>query len=232
MLLTAALIGGSTALVAPAASAGPATAQCPSGGVKVAADASPAAVSVMDSTTAAPVSVVVTITGPTFEISAATDSATPPLDATWCVKSSTKTTEPSPGTGLTGHSASTNKKGAPQNIGYVVVYSVATFPVITNCYDSTSPYENGDLSLLFPLNTPWNGFVFSSLDGTCEGGIWQVLSIVTADDSATADAKCAAIADQIEEGATDTTVGRASSDPWYWLDAPADWWLCGRVYMH
>ena len=224
MLLTAALVAGCTAVVAPAASAGPATSQCPSGGVKVAVDESPATVSVMDSTTAAPVSIVVTITGPTFEISAATDTATPPLDATWCVKSSTKVTAPSPGTGLTGHSPSTNKKGVAQNIGHVVVYTVTTLPAVTACYDNDSDEGNGDLSVVDTLGTQWNTWIFSSLDGSCSGDVWQGASVVAAADEAAAVATCTAIA-----GEPDTAKLLSS---WSYVGAPADWWMCGHLLLH
>lgn len=85
-------------------------------GVKVDAAASPAVVTVVDSNNQ-PVDVTVTITGTTFAIEGADLT-----DASWCVKSSTQTNS---GTGTTGASTATNKKGVLQAISYVTIYSVS-----------------------------------------------------------------------------------------------------------
>lgn len=91
------------------------TSQC-APGVKVAASASPATVTVPDGG-GQPVEVIITITGSTFTITG--DGLT---DASWCVKSSTKTNS---GTGTSGASTATNKKGVVQAISYVTIYSVS-----------------------------------------------------------------------------------------------------------
>ena len=81
--------------------------ECAAGGVKVVAGASPATVSVNDTTTSTGVQVVVSITGTTFAVTPV-DSGVTLISATWCLKASTKTQN---GTGTTGTSTITNGKG-------------------------------------------------------------------------------------------------------------------------
>lgn len=97
---------------------------------------SPTTVTVTDTRTGDPIDVLVSVSGPDFSL----ESADPDLtleDATWCLKSATLAHD---GTGTSGTSASTNKKGMAQDISYLVLYSVATVdptPVAV-CNDTTS----------------------------------------------------------------------------------------------
>ncbi len=91
---------------------------------KVEDGASPATVTVTDSTTGDPVEVEVTITGTTFEVTP-TDATITLDDASWCVKAANKSNA---GTGTSGKSASTNKNGKTQDISYVVLYGVTSAP--------------------------------------------------------------------------------------------------------
>ncbi len=90
--------------------------------VKVESDQSPATVHVVDTQTGDLVEVIVTIVGPDLSI-AAVDPGLDLVDASWCIKSNTNTNS---GSGLTGQSTSTNKKGIVQDISYVVLYSVTS----------------------------------------------------------------------------------------------------------
>lgn len=151
-LLVAAALVATPLVAAPTAHAAPATAHCTAqaGAVKVESDLSPATVSVLDTRTGDMVDVVVTITGSTFEVTAV-DPDVVLTDASWCVKSSTKTNS---GTGTDGASTSTNKKGKVQDISYVLLYSVTSEDPtpVAQCNDATSsggqgvtitPYEIG-----------------------------------------------------------------------------------------
>ena len=66
----------------------------------------------IDTTTGDPIEVVVTITGTSFTIEPVDTSVTL-VDASWCVKSSTRTND---GTGTSGQSESFNKKGVRQDL--------------------------------------------------------------------------------------------------------------------
>jgi hypothetical protein len=173
ILLVAAMVAASTALAVPVAGAGPAVTQCPpEGGVKVLAADSPATISITDTRTNTAVDVVVTITGTTFTI-AAPSGATYTLDTgSWCVKSSLKSTSPSPGTGLTGTSPSTNRKGVTQSIGYVTIYGVTSATPSTTCFDQTasSVFGEQDLLLTGPVGQAANAYTTNSRDGSCSGG--------------------------------------------------------------
>jgi len=104
--------------------------------VKVESDQSPATVQVVDNQTGDLVEVIVTIVGPDLSI-AAVDPALDLVDASWCIKSSTKTNS---GSGLTGHSTSTNEKGKVQDISHVVLYSVTSADSDTTlAIDKTGP---------------------------------------------------------------------------------------------
>lgn len=97
---------------------------------------SPTTITVTDTRTGDPIDTLVSVSGPDFSL----ESADPDLtleDATWCVKSATMAHD---GTGMSGTSASTNKRGTAQDISYFVLYSVATVdptPVAV-CNDTTS----------------------------------------------------------------------------------------------
>ncbi|GAA2167993.1 hypothetical protein FHX52_3854 [Humibacillus xanthopallidus] len=124
-LLTAVLSAVLAAVTVPSATAASAVSQCPTGGVKVSAADSPDTITDIGGTASAPV--VVTITGPSFTITAPRDASYTVWNAHWCLKSSTKTvSDPYPGTGTGGTTLATNSKGKPQDIGYVVVYDVTT----------------------------------------------------------------------------------------------------------
>jgi hypothetical protein len=126
-LLVAASTTVSTMVAVPEATARPATAQCPAGGVSV-TPGEPATISVLDSTTGAAVDAVVTISGSGFTIAAPSGAGPALVDASWCVKAGTSTTGTDPRTGLSGSSPSTNRRGVVQDISYVMVYSVTTAP--------------------------------------------------------------------------------------------------------
>ena len=104
--------------------AGPATAKpapgCAAGGVKVSASASPATISVTDTSTGSGTQTLVTVSGTGFTIASTTGGLT---SASWCLKAGSQTQN---GTGTSGTSAVVNKKGAPQGIAYLVVYSVTS----------------------------------------------------------------------------------------------------------
>jgi hypothetical protein len=103
------------------------TAQCASPtGVKVNAGDSPATVIVEDTTMAHPIvaPVLVTITGTTFTVASTEADVTATVN-NWCVKSSTSANF---GTGNSGASTATNKKGVVQDIGYVVLLDVSLRP--------------------------------------------------------------------------------------------------------
>jgi len=122
----AVVIAAAGLMAIPTSSAWAGTLQCfPSvGGAKVGASASPATVSVADSRTGSPVGLIVTITATTFTITPL-DSSVTLTDALWCVKASTKTNS---GSGVSGASTATNKRGVVQDISSVTIYSVTTSP--------------------------------------------------------------------------------------------------------
>lgn len=127
LILAALLAFASAALTVPSATAASPASQCPTGGMKVPATDSPATISVTDTAGTDPATVVVTINGPRFTITAPQEATYEVWSAHWCLKSSTKTvSDPYPGTGTGGATLATNAKGKPQDIGYVVVYDVTT----------------------------------------------------------------------------------------------------------
>lgn len=91
---------------------------------KVVVDASPAIVTVVDSTTGGPLEVLVTITGTTFTVTPVDPDVTLD-DASWCVKAGTSSTT---GSGASGASGTMNQNGVVQNISYVVLYGVTSEP--------------------------------------------------------------------------------------------------------
>lgn len=210
-----------TTLVAPAAAA-PVTQQCSStGGVKVSADQSPATISVYDTTTDAPVDVVVTITGSAFTITAPNAASYTLDDASWCLKSSIKTA-PATGTGTSGTSGAVNKKGVAQNIGYLMVYDVTTEATTVSCYEGINETDP-DFRLVGAIGTV-NNAVFSMIfDGSCDP-LYDFLAgtVVSAADRTAADMAC-----------TNLGAGLSISD-WplsdQWQDAQTDWWLCVDLY--
>jgi hypothetical protein len=215
ILLATVMVAATTTMAVPAATASPATQHCPAGGVKVEAGDSPTTVSVTDTSTGDPIDVVVTITGSnvTFMSADADDTL---VSASWCVKSGTKA---SPGTGTSGTSLSANKRGMLHDIGYVTLYNVSTSaPTEMTCYDSFLGFH--DLQLTGAVDTALNGTVFVSTDGSCQGGLYQTVTVVAAPSGqAEADAKCAALG----QG---TGFGALSSQEIQYFGVPADWWFC------
>jgi hypothetical protein len=126
--------------------------RCPSSdgthvGVKVAASHRPATVSVA-TTAGSTAAVTVTFSAAGHGTSITLSSADPAVrltDATWCVKSAG---DPMLGSGLSATSPNTHKKGKPQGIRYVTVYTVTTQHVLwaaSACYRSDT--GRGDLLL-------------------------------------------------------------------------------------
>lgn len=185
--------------------------ECAAGGVKIKAGASPATVSVNDTTTGTARQVVVTITGTTFAITPV-DSAVLLDSATWCLKASTETRD---GTGATGISTITNRTGVAQKIGYLVVFGVTSFadPVGT-CWDSSVA---ADLQYIGPINTLGNGYQTGSGGGTCSNGRHEDRTIVRATDAASAANLCLAISGQL----TATPLQAMG-----YATAPADFYIC------
>lgn len=208
------LVVATSATAAPVAGAAPATSQC-SSGVKVSAADSPATISVTDTRTDTSVDVVVTVTGTTFAITAPTDADYVLATASWCAKSSVKRTDPSPGTGLTGTSPSTNKKGVTQALGYVTVYSVTTAAPLGPCYQGDSRWE--DFRLTGDLGTPDSGTFYTSYDGTCSGDVFYQRPVVSGADFDAATDGCFWLPDaqEVEFHLND-----------HYSGLPGSWWTC------
>ena len=112
---------GALLLIPAGPTAAKASSECPTGGVKVMAGASPATVTVNDAATGTGVQVVVTITGSSFTIAPVAGTQN---DASWCLKASTRTQT---GIGMSGANTDIlNRIGSPHAIGYLVVYMVST----------------------------------------------------------------------------------------------------------
>jgi hypothetical protein len=206
LLLTAAAV-----LLTPAVpAAGKAEPGCPAGGVKVQSGASPATVTVNDTTTGAGVPVVVDITGTHFTITPQTGT----LDnAAWCLKASTKTQT---GTGTTGTSTIKNKHGVPQDISYLVIYTVTTASDRPACWENSLDGIS-DFQYNGPINTAENGLFTNSDDGTCTGGGLATATVVQAPDQSAASALC----QSLPIGLPDAEKLQNSFPA-----APADYWAC------
>lgn len=209
-----------TALVA--APGGPANAKvspgCAGGGVKVQAGGSPATVSVTDTSTGGSVSVVVTISGTSFSLAAGSGSAL--TSASWCVKASTKTAA---GTGTTGTSPATNKRGVPQDISYVVVYGVTTQAswLAPQCWapDPALVPNVTDIRYVGPPNTLFNAEAYATTDGSCGGEELYATTLIQAPDAITAGSLCRST------GAVPVGGGAFVAQGW-WPSAPSDAWGC------
>jgi hypothetical protein len=202
--------------------AGPAAAKaspgCAAGGVKVEAGSSPSTVSVTDTATGSPVSVVVTISGTSFTLAAGGGAAL--TTASWCVKASTRTAT---GTGTTGTSPSTNKHGVLQDISYVVVYSVttqSTWPA-PQCWapDPALVPNVTDIRYVGPPNTLFNAEAYATTDGSCGGEAQYATTLIQASDADTAGALCRST------GAVPVGGGAFVAQGW-WPSAPSDAWGC------
>lgn len=117
---------------------------------KVEAGASPATVTVVDSTTGDLVEVLVTISGTTFELTP-TDPEVTLVDGSWCVKASN---ESAAGSGTTGASQSTNHKGMVQDISYVAVYGVTSEDTtVVPCNEQLASGGQGVTTTIHELGT-------------------------------------------------------------------------------
>jgi hypothetical protein len=184
LVVTAAML-----LVPAQQAAATATPECAAGGVKVVSSASPAAVTVNDTTTSTPVQVQVTITGTTFTITP-TDAAVTLDSASWCLKASTKTQT---GLGTAGTSTITNAKGVAQKIGYLIIYSVGTSaPPTPTCYEAGSDF-NEDAAFVGPVGELGNLRLYRSYDGTCTGPLSYLLTVVSGTTQAEATTACQAL---------------------------------------
>lgn len=222
VLLALALLGATAVSVVPAADAASATAQCPATdgtnvGVKVSPTGVPVTVSVTDTRTGTAAAVVVTFTDDAtgFSLRAASSQPDYVIDATWCVRSSTSTTEPVFGAGTSGTSPAANKKGALQRIHDLTLYTVTTEPPLVVCLDS-SVLAVPDATLAGPVNTRDNLATYSSTDGTCTAPSSRVTTLVTATTWDEAQATC------IEQGTPG--VDALMSERGYPM--PVGWWLC------
>ncbi len=89
------------------------------------------------------------------------------------------------------------------------------------CLDNT--VEPGlDVRLTGTIDVLDNGTGYNSTDGTCSGGVNQIVTFVAAADLTGADGKCASIG---ANSAVFRLVDRG------WLTAPADWWICLRLIL-
>lgn len=112
---------------------------------------SPTTVTVTDTRTGQPIDVLVSVDGADFWL----ESGDPDLtleDATWCIKSATQAHD---GTGTSGTSGSTNKKGKVQDISYLVLYSVTTVDPtpVTPCNTATQSGGQGVTTTVHELGT-------------------------------------------------------------------------------
>lgn len=223
-LALAVVLVAASSLTAPVAFAGNAkTSQCPamdsaSTGVKVALSDLPVTVSMADTRTGATADVAVSFSGggTTFSLSSPGGAAYGLLDASWCVKSATSTTDPLFGAGLSGGTPSTNKKGSAQRIGYVTLYSVLSN---ASCYRSDQGYV--DLAVAGALGTFDNAQYFTGADGTCQTPLVEPItwSVVHATTFAEARVACAAL----------STPSLAQAVPlraFGYTEVGADWWGC------
>lgn len=111
----------------------------------------PTTVSVTDTRTGDLIDVLVTITGASFSLESGDADLT--LDgAAWCIKSATLAHD---GTGTSGVSGSTNKKGVTQDISYLVLVSVTTVDPtpVAECNTATSSGGQGVTTTVHELGT-------------------------------------------------------------------------------
>lgn len=222
VLLALSLVGATTGFVVPPAGAASATAQCPAVdganvGVQLSPTGVPATVAVSDTRTGTAAAVVVTFTDDAtgFSLRAASSQPDYVIDATWCVRSSTSTTEPVFGTGTSGTSPAANKKGALQRIHDLTLYTVTTEPPLVVCLDS-SALAVPDATLAGPVDTRDNLATYSSTDGTCTAPSTRATTLVTATTRDEAQATCVALGTP--------GVDALMSERGYPM--PAGWWLC------
>ena len=173
ILLALAVVTATTAVTLPASSADPASAQCPTdgtnAGVKVALSDTPVTVSVTDTRTGAPKAVVVTFTdaGTRFNLSGPPEPRPYAVDdASWCIKAAKGNTAPLIGTGATGASPASNKKGELLRIDYVTLYAISAGPRVFVCLNSSTPGAP-DAEQVGAWDAKDNLAAWGSTDGTC-----------------------------------------------------------------
>ena len=192
---------------------------CAAGGVKIKADASPATVTLNNTTTNIPVQVVVAIAGTTFAITPV-DSSVTLTSASWCLKASTQTQN---GAGATGTSTIANKKGVAQKISFLVVYGVTSSSFVDpvgSCWASPI-IPSSDLRYDGPINTRANSVQSVPSDANCAGSTSTQRTVVRAPDVAGARVLC-----QQLTGFSDVI---NSLNGLGYESAPADFWMCAMV---
>jgi hypothetical protein len=211
--------------VVPAANADPASAQCPTTdgtntGVKVARSDIPATVSVTDIGTGAPIGVVVTFTddGTRFDLSGPDPRGYRVADGSWCVKAAKGNTVPLIGTGASGASPASNKKGEVLRIDYVTLFTVSMEPRAFVCLNSSTPGVP-DAEPVGDWDTKGNLALFPSTDGTCSGELLVRETMVSAGTVEDANAKCLAVG---EPGADATLAS-------YGYPLPDYVWVCTQA---
>jgi hypothetical protein len=226
ILLALAVVTATTAVTLPASSADPASALCPTtdgtnAGVKVALSDTPVTVSVTDTRTGASKAVVVTFTdgGTRFTLSGPAEPRPYVVDdASWCIKAAKGNTAPLIGTGATGASPASNKKGELLRIDYVTVFTVSVAPGAFVCLNSSTPGAP-DAEQVGAWDTKDNLAAWGSTDGTCSGeqaGRETMVTAVTVED---ANATCLAAG----ERGVDATLAT------YGYPLPDYVWVCTQV---
>jgi hypothetical protein len=224
VLLVLAVVAATTVMAVPAG-ADPASAQCPTTdgthtGVRVTLSDTPVTVSVTDTRTGDLGSVVVTFTdgGTRFRLTAPDEQRLVVADASWCVKAAKGNTSPVVGTGSSGASAASNKKGELLRIDYVTVFSVDLEPSVVICLDSTTPGVP-DAQPVGPFDSTGNLAVFASTDGTCSGENPVRRTMVSATTVSDANTTCLALG---APGVDATLAG-------YGYPLPDHLWVCTPV---
>lgn len=224
VLLVLAVVAATTVMAVPAG-ADPASAQCPTTdgshtGVRVTLSDTPVTVSVTDTRTGDLGSVVVTFTdgGTRFRLSAPDGQRLVVADASWCVKAAKGNTSPVVGTGSSGASAASNKKGDLLRIDHLTLFTVDLEPLLVVCLDSSTA-GTPDAQPIGAFDTVGNLALFPSTDGTCSGDLLVRKTMVSATTSADADATCLALG---APGVDATMAG-------YGYPLPDQLWVCASV---
>ena len=219
------MVMATTVTVVPAADADPASTQCPTtdgtnAGVKVALSDTPVTVSVTDTRTAAPIGVVITFTddGTRFDLSGPDPRGYVVDDGSWCVKAAKGNTAPLIGTGASGASPASNKKGELLRIDYVTLFTVSVGPRVFVCLNSSTPGAP-DAEPVGDFDTKGNLAVFGSTDGTCSGEQPVRETMVSAGTVEDANAKCLAAG----EPGVDATLAS------YGYPLPDFLWVCTQA---
>ena len=224
-LLVLAMVTATTVTVVPTANADPAAAQCPTTdgtntGVTVALSDIPVTVSVTDTGTTAPIEVVITFTddGTRFDLSGPDPQGYVVADGSWCVKAAKGNTTPLIGTGSSGASPASNKKGELLRIDYVTVYAVSVLPRAVVCLNSSTSGA-ADAQQVGEFDTRDNLALFGSTDGTCSQENPVRETMVSASTVEDANAKCLALG----HPGVDATLAS------YGYPLPDSLWVCDQA---